>query len=67
MCGVKGFEGAIVRLMEPDQDGHNLREYQFSSALAPLGVAGKTLLVPLSFKSSTKIVAMVEEFEYTHG
>ena len=65
MLGVKGFKGAIVRLMEQDQDGHNLRKCQFSGAIAPLGIAGKALLVPSGFKRPTKVIDMAEEFEYT--
>jgi hypothetical protein len=53
--------------MEQDQDGHNLRECQIASAIAPLGVADQTLLVPFRLKNPTKVIDMAEEFEYTHG
>jgi hypothetical protein len=53
--------------MEQDQDGHDLRECQFSGAIAPLGVAGKALRVPLRFKAAAKVIDMAKEFEYTHG
>jgi len=66
VVGVERFEGAIVRLMKQDQDGHNLRECQFSGTIASLGGAGKTLLVPPGFKGSAKVIDMAEEFEYTH-
>jgi hypothetical protein len=67
VLGVKGFERAIVTLMEQNQDGHNLRECQVASAIAPLGVADQALLVPPGFKRPTKVIDMAEEFEYTHG
>ena len=66
MLSIKGFEGAIVRLMKQDQDGHNLRKCQVAGAIAPLGVADQTLLVPSGFKRPTKVIDMAEEFEYTH-
>jgi hypothetical protein len=67
VLGIKGFEGAIVTLMEQDQDGHNLRERKFSGAIAPFRAAGETLRVAFGFKGSTKVIDMTEEFEYTHG
>jgi hypothetical protein len=67
VLGVERFEGAIVTLMEQDQNSHNLRECQFSGTLALLGGAGKTPLVPPGFKDPAKIIDMTKEFEYTHG
>jgi hypothetical protein len=52
--------------MKQNQNGHNLRECQFSGTIASLGGAGKTLLVPPGFKGSAKVIDMAEEFEYTH-
>jgi hypothetical protein len=53
--------------MEQDQDGHNLRECQFSGTIAPLCVAGKALRVPPGFKGAAKVIDMTKEFKYTHG
>jgi hypothetical protein len=53
--------------VKQDQDGHNLRECQFSGTIAPLDGAGKTPLVPPGFKGSAKVIDMTKEFEYTHG
>ena len=61
--GIKGFEGAIVTLMEQDQDGHDLRKCELSGVIAPLGVAGKALRVPFGFNGLAKVIDMIEEFE----
>jgi len=67
VLGVEGFEGAIVTLMEQDQDSHYLRERELSGTVTSLGAAHQTLFVPFGFKGSAKVIDMAKEFEYTHG
>jgi hypothetical protein len=52
--------------MKQDQDGHNLTQGKLSGAIALLGAACETLLVPEWFKAAAKIIDMAKEFEYTH-
>lgn len=67
VLGVKGFEGAIVRLVKQDQDGHYLGERKFSRAIASFRATGKALGVPARFKRLAKVIDRAEEFEYTHS
>jgi hypothetical protein len=53
--------------MKQDQNGHNLRESQFSGTIAPLDGAHQTLLAPPGLKGSAKVIDMTKEIEYTHG
>src|SRR5919198_1246433 len=61
MLGIKGFEAAIVRLMKQDQDGHDFRKREFSSAIASLGATHETVRMPAWFKGTAKVIDMAEE------
>jgi hypothetical protein len=64
--GVEGLEGAIVRLMEQDQDSHNLTQCQLARTVTLLGATCQALLMPEWFEGSAKVIDIAKEFEYTH-
>ena len=63
---VIGFERAIVRLVEQDENGHDLTWMHLGQTVALALSTGQQFLLPLRRKLLPEIIYRTKEFEYTH-
>ena len=63
ISGVEGFEGAILRVMEGDQNRHDLAQTELAGTLAAVLPMGDELLPPARQKGNTEIIDITEYFQ----
>lgn len=63
VVNVEGLEISVMRLVEPDQDGHDLAQAQASRSVAPGQASRQALALPRRLERTAEIIDSAEQFE----